>query len=101
MKSIVYILQIFDRFILGDFKWTIIGAILFGVGLFVAKLIEPYIIKRYAKYSRWLCPVIAGVIIALIVWFGHEWIDPYFHAMELWYTSPLNGEHMHIITKCK
>jgi uncharacterized membrane protein YoaT (DUF817 family) len=92
MNLLVLLLSYIDQFIMGDFKWTVLGVILTLFSLFVSKVFEPYI------KQKWLRPVLAGILLVIFVWFGHNLVDPLFHKVALWYVTGL-GEHMHIITK--
>lgn len=70
-------------FILGEFKWTLIGSLLTLWALMFSKFIG-IISKRL-----WLQVLSGIVLVALFVWYGHEMIDPYFHKMALFWITPL------------
>lgn len=81
-----------DQFILGEFKWTILGAVLALSGLGVGRLLA-YILAKITKAPRWLAGLMAFILgaacIGLAVWYGHELIDPWLHAAADWWVTPL------------
>jgi hypothetical protein len=73
----------------GDFKWTLLGASLFGLALLFSKLFK---LIRLPKYLQVLLTII---LICLFVWYGHEFVDPYFHLIEKWWNTGL-APHMQL-----
>jgi hypothetical protein len=73
----------------GDFKWTLLGAFLFGLALLFSKLFK---LIRLPKYLHVLLTIIS---IGLFIWYGHEFVDPYFHEMVRLWNAPL-APHMEL-----
>jgi putative effector of murein hydrolase LrgA (UPF0299 family) len=68
----------------GDFKLTLLGAILALLALLFSKLFKWF---RLPKYLQVLLTII---LICLFVWYGHEFVDPYLHLVENWWVTPLS-----------
>lgn len=76
--------------ILGQFKWTVLGALLVLFALFAV-----WVIGRKWRY-KFLRFLFGLVMVCFALWYGHLWIDPKFHAIEKWYVTPID-EPMHIV----
>jgi hypothetical protein len=73
----------------GDFKWTLLGAFLFGLALLFSNIFKLF---RLPKFIQVLITIL---LICLFVWYGHELIDPYFHEMVRLWNAPL-APHMEL-----
>lgn len=79
------------QLILGDFKWTLLGA-----GLMAAALLFYLVIYAIMKGRYPVLRIILGIaFVILFVYFGHELFDPYFHMLETWFVTP-QAEPMHL-----
>jgi hypothetical protein len=76
----------------GDFKWTLLG-----MALTLMAVLVTLILSRWIK-PTWARVLILFVLVGLLVWFGHEWMDPYFHQMVNWWNAPID-EPMQLIIR--
>jgi energy-coupling factor transporter transmembrane protein EcfT len=74
----------------GDFKWTLLGASLTVLAFFTSRIFKLFSIPKF------ILLLITLILICLFVWYGHEFVDPYFHEMVRLWNAPLNGEHMNL-----
>lgn len=91
INNLLDIAWLISQFIMGDFKRTVLGGMLVLLAFGVYSVIRPLF-----KNSHILIRIlIATVLVCVFLYFGHEIVDPWFHQIESWMTTPL-GEPMHL-----
>jgi hypothetical protein len=85
-------MTLLTHIIMGDFKWTALGAMLVLLALFLAWLVG----RKWKAGWRFF---VGLVLVCTFVYYGHELIDPKIHAFEQWYCcSHPWGEPMQLDT---
>jgi putative effector of murein hydrolase len=67
----------------GEFKWTLLGSFLTVSAFFTSRIFKLF---RLPKFIQVLITIL---LICLFVWYGHEFVDPYFHLVEKWWNTGL------------